>query len=104
VKLKYSAKSHGYWLDGKRCKSPSAVAKVPDDSSALDFWRRRQTAIGLALQPHLLTAVAANAGDKKALDQLCEEAMAAAGANSGRDWGTSVHKLTDAIDGGDFVL
>ena len=104
MKLKYSAKSHGYWLDGKRCKSPSAVAKVPDDSSALDFWRRRQTAIGLALQPHLLTAVAANAGDKKALDQLCEEAMAAAGANSGRDWGTSVHKLTDAIDGGDFVL
>ena len=104
MKLKYSAKSHGYWLDGKRCKSPSAVAKVPDDSSALDYWRRRQTAIGLALQPHLLTAVAAAANDKQQLDQLCEQAMEAAGANSGRDYGTSVHKITDLLDGGDFVL
>ena len=104
MKLKYSARAHGYWLDGKRCKSPSAVAKVPDDSSALDFWRRRQTAIGLALQPHLLTAVAAAANDKQQLDQLCEQAMEAAGANSGRDYGTSVHKITDLIDGGDFVL
>ena len=104
MKLKYSARSHGYWLDGKRCKSPSAVAKVPDDSSALDYWRRRQTAIGLALQPHLLTAVAAAANDKQQLDQLCEAAMEAAGANSGRDYGTSVHRITDLIDGGDFVL
>ena len=104
MKLKYSAKAHGYWLDGKRCKSPSAVAKVPDDSSALDYWRRRQTAIGLALQPHLLTAVAAAANDKQQLDQLCEQAMEAAGANSGRDYGTSVHRITDLIDGGDFLL
>jgi hypothetical protein len=104
VKLKYSAKAHGYWLNGKRCKSPSAIAKVPDDSSALDFWRRRQTAIGLALQPHLLTAVAANADDKKALDAICEEAMTAAGASSGRDYGTAVHKITDLLDGGVFVL
>jgi hypothetical protein len=104
VKLKYSAKAHGYWLNGKRCKSPSAIAKVPDDSSALDFWRRRQTAIGLALQPHLLTAIAASADDKQALDALCEEAMAAAGANSGRDYGTAVHKITDLLDGGIFVL
>jgi len=104
VKLKYSAKAHGYWLNGKRCPSPSAIAKVPDDSSALDFWRRRQTAIGLALQPHLLTAVAANADDKKALDAICEEAMTAAGASSGRDYGTAVHKITDLLDGGVFVL
>ncbi len=104
MKLKYSAKAHGYWLNGKRCKSPSAIAKVPDDSSALDFWRRRQTAIGLALQPHLLTAVAANADDKMALDAICEEAMTAAGASSGRDYGTAVHKITDLLDGGVFVL
>lgn len=104
MKLKYSAKAHGYWLNGKRCKSPSAIAKVPDDSSALDFWRRRQTAIGLALQPHLLTAVAANADDNKALDAICEEAMTAAGASSGRDYGTAVHKITDLLDGGVFVL
>ena len=104
MKLKYSAKAHGYWLNGKRCKSPSSVAKVPDDSSALDFWRRRQTAIGLALQPHLLTSIAAAADDKRALDDICEEAMNAAGASSGRDYGTAVHKITDLLDGGDFVL
>ena len=63
MKLKYSAKAHGYWLNGKRCKSPSAIAKVPDDSRALDFWRLRQTAIGLGLQPHLLTDIAASGDD-----------------------------------------
>jgi hypothetical protein len=70
MKLKYSAKAHGYWLDGKRCKSPSAIAKVPDDSSALDKWRRRQTAIGLAMRPELLTEVAASIEDKLAIDAI----------------------------------
>lgn len=104
MRLKYTARSHRYMLDGKPCKSPSAVAKVPDDTTALSNWKRRQTAIGLALSPHLLTSIAAAGADKNEIDALCEEAMAAAGANSGRDYGTAVHRITDAIDGGEFVL
>lgn len=104
MKLKYSAKAHGYWLDGKRCKSPSAIAKVADDSSALDKWRRRQTAIGLALRPELLTEVATVAADNKALDEVCERAMEHAGAGSGRNWGSAVHLATEMIDAGVPIL
>lgn len=104
MKLKYSATAHGYWLDGKRCKSPSAIAKVADDSSALDKWRRRQTAIGLALRPELLTEVATAVGDNRALDAICERAMEHAGAGSGRDWGSAVHLATEMIDAGVPIL
>ena len=104
MKLKYSAKSHGYWLDGKRCKSPSAIAKVPDDSSALDKWRRRQTAIGLAMRPELLTEVAANVDDKQALDAICERAMDHAGASSGRNWGSAVHLVIERDIAGATIL
>ena len=104
MKLKYNAKAHGYWLDGKRCKSPSAIAKVPDDASALDKWRRRQTGIGLALRPELLTEIAAAGDDKKVLDEICERAMDHAGASSGRVWGSATHRITELLDGGDFVL
>jgi len=104
MKLKYSAKAHGYWLDGKRCKSPSAIAKVPDDSSALDKWRRRQTALGLAVRPELLTEIAANPDDKKAIDQICERAMDHAGASSGRNWGSAVHLAVERTIGGHRIL
>lgn len=104
MKLKYNAKAHGYWLDGRRCKSPSSIAKVPDDTSALDKWRRRQTGIGLALRPELLTEIAAAGDDKKVLDDICERAMDYAGASSGRVWGSATHRITELLDGGDFVL
>jgi hypothetical protein len=104
VKLKYSAKAHGYWLDGKRCKSPSAIAKVPDDSSALDKWRRRQTAIGLAMRPELLTEIAANVEDKQSVDAICERAMDHAGASSGRNWGSAVHLVIERDIAGATIL
>lgn len=104
MKLKYNAKAHGYWLSGKRCKSPSAIAKVPESTEALTTWKLRRTAQGMALRPELATAVSAAGADDRAIDAICEEAMTAAGAASGRDYGTAVHKITDLIDGGDFVL
>lgn len=104
MQLKYSAKAHGYWLDGKRCKSPSAIAKVPDDSSALDKWRRRQTAIGLAMRPELLTEIAGNVEDKFAIDAICERAMDHAGASSGRNWGSAVHLIIERDISGQTIL
>lgn len=101
--LKYSAKAHGYWLDGRRCKSPSAVAKVPDDSSSLDKWRRRQTARGIALRPDLTTRIATATNDRD-LDDICEEAMNAAGASISRDRGTAIHRITEIIDEGSNLL
>lgn len=102
--LKYNARQHSYWLNGKRCKSPSAIAKVPDDSSALDKWRRRQTAIGLAMRPELLAEIATNADNKTELDAICERAMTHSGADSGRNWGSAVHLAIEKIIAGSPIL
>ena len=104
MKLKYNAKMHGYWLDGKRCKSPSGVAKVPDDQTSLNRWKLRQALTGVALRPELATRIAAANGDKDTLDAICEEAIHAAGGNAGRDRGSAVHAITEHLDGGATLL
>lgn len=91
----------------------STMAKALDDLSNLMSWKQRKTAEGLLRRPDLITRVAgamAN-GDpdtdwptKKALNDICEEAMEAAGASKGRSAGTGFHSLTEAIDKGDEPL
>lgn len=101
MKLKYNAKAHGYWLDGKRCKSPSAIAKVPDDTNALTGWKLRQVALGIASDPDkFLTEVSAHSDDKESLDGICQQAIDAAGGGSGRDRGTALHLITEKLDAG----
>jgi hypothetical protein len=104
MKLKYNSKMHGYWLDGKRCKSPSGVAKVPDDQTSLNRWKLRQALTGIALRPELATRIAAANGNKDDLDAICEEAIHAAGGNAGRDRGSAVHAITEHLDGGATLL
>ncbi len=101
MKLKYNAKAHGYWLDGKRCKSPSAIAKVPDDTNALTGWKLRQVALGIASDPDkFLTEVSAHSDDKESLDGICQQAIDAAGGGSGRDRGSALHLITEKLDAG----
>lgn len=102
MRLKYVAKTHAYWLDGKRCKSPSAIAKVPDDQHGLTNWRLRQVALGIATDPSkFLTEIGAHSNDTKALDALCEQAIGASKGNSGRDRGTALHLITEKLDAGE---
>lgn len=105
MKLAYNDKVHGYWLDGKRCKGISTTAKVGLDTYTLDNWRKRQVAIGLAKSPHLVEAVAAHWQDRSKLDDLCEEAMVAAGAAEAATKGTAAHRVTENVDlGTDQIL
>jgi hypothetical protein len=80
MKLKYNDEQHAYWLDGKRCKSVTTVAKIPDDLYRLQMWEKRQVAIGLATSHDLLEAVAAHVDDDDYLNGLCEKAKELAGA------------------------
>jgi hypothetical protein len=48
VKLRYDDKQHAYWLDGRRCKGVTTVAKIPEDTYRLSLWSQRQVAIGVA--------------------------------------------------------
>lgn len=104
MKLRYNATKHAYWLDGKRLKSPSAIAKVPDDTYSLNAWKLRAAAQGFALEPTLLTEVAAAGGDKDALAVVVEKAVTKAGGARGRDYGTAVHAIIDAHSGGRDLL
>lgn len=81
----------------------TTFAKVLADTYNLEAWKRRNVAVGLAGRPNLYHAarVATASGDKKALNQVCDEAMAAAGANAGREHGTAMHSIIERINRGE---
>lgn len=75
-----------------------------DDKTALDKWKQRMVALGLAARPDLLLGVGAtNPDDKKALNKFCEDAMEAAKAHAAATTGTALHALTERLDRGQDV-
>jgi hypothetical protein len=104
VKLTYTDKQHAYYLDGKRCKSVTALAKIPDDTFRLALWQRRQVAIGLSASPHLIESVAAHHTDNNKLDELCDAAMTAAGSGEAAERGTTAHRVTERVDRGEAII
>jgi hypothetical protein len=100
VRLKYVDSTHAYYLDGKRCKSVTSVAKIPEDTFRLEQWQQRQVAIGLAMKPSLLETIAANVDNNQKINEICEQAQAEAGAHEGRDRGDALHKALEQHDTG----
>ena len=98
TKLTYDADKHSYWLDGKRCKSISAVAKIPDDDWNLSQWRQRMVLLGVARNPTLAEQAAAHHDDKKLLNQLVEEALTVARAHDAAGMGTASHRIAERVD------
>ncbi len=81
----------------------TTVTKVLSDTTALDKWKRRMVATGLVRRPALIGVAAAAVGDKWTLDQVCEDAMTAAGAGDRADVGTALHAITERLDAGESV-
>ena len=104
MKLRYDDDQHYYWLDGKRCKSVTTVAKIPEDLYRLQQWEKRQVAIGLASDPDLIEAVAAHVDDDDILNGLCEKAKEKAGANRASRRGTAGHRVTERHDAGQDII
>lgn len=103
-KLKYVDKTHAYYLDGKRAKSVTTVAKIPEDGYALELWAKRMVAIGIASAPHLVEAVAAHFDDRKKLNEIVEEAETLAKTNAAAIRGTAMHRVTERADRGEAML
>lgn len=103
MKLRFNEKVHGYFLDGRRIKAVTTVAKVPEDGYALDQWRKRMVAIGVAYNPDLAAQVklADSEGDKDLLNECAEEAMTRAGAHLAAEAGTKAHATSEAHDRGE---
>jgi hypothetical protein len=98
VKLSYKAANHSYFLDGKRCRNISSVAKIPDDDWNLSKWRQRMVLLGAAINPTLATRAAAHHDDKSMLNQLVEEALSAARAHDAAGMGTASHRIAERVD------
>ena len=79
----------------------STLAKALDDKTALTKWKCRQTALGLAVRPDLVTKTkAVEPTDKRTLDEVVEEALAAAASDRAANVGTALHALTEKVDAG----
>lgn len=92
-----------YWgkpkIEGKKYARPSKVAKAFDDDYALNLWKQRMVALGVAQSPDLIgLACTATEADKDVLNDVATRAMDRARAGHGRDIGTSVHKVSEALD------
>lgn len=103
-KLVFNDSTHAYWLDGKRVKSVTAVAKIVQDSYAIEQWRKRQIAIGMMLEPRLAERVAVDPENRETVDAVCEEAMRIAGAHHKADRGTQRHRASELADTGGLLL
>lgn len=104
MKLKYDDAKHAYYLDGVRCKSITTVAKIPDDTYALEQWRKRMVAIGMAMSPPLVERVAAHFDNRDQVDEAAEEAMMLAKAHEAAGRGTAAHRITERIDLDETVI
>lgn len=87
----------------------TTFAKSMADEYHLTRWKLRMTATGLVVRKDLYAAVASSlpkdpdfpTKDEKArLNDLCDDAMDAAGSAKGSNLGTALHDFTDAVDSG----
>jgi hypothetical protein len=78
----------------------STLSKALDDKSALAKWMCRQTAIGLATRPDLISLVASDPESRLTVGDAVEQAMDAAKSKKAANIGTTLHKLAEHVDAG----
>lgn len=71
-----------------------------DSHHALDKWKQRKVAVGLAERADLLLSVAAHRDDDRRLDDLCAQALDAGGGGAAATVGTALHTFTERMDRG----
>ena len=74
---------------------PSKLGDNLDNRWNLEQWFKRMTATGLMLRPDLLSLVAAEQGNDKKLNKICDQAIEAAKGKVGANQGVALHKLLE---------
>src|SRR5262249_11246241 len=97
VQLRFDDASHEYHLDGRRCKSVTAVAKIAVDDSKLKIWNECNIAQGFAISPELGEQVGAAVGNNDAIARVVEEAKRAAGAHRAAVRGSQIHRVLELV-------
>ena len=80
----------------------STLAKTLDNKDALMRWKQRMTAVGIGLRPDLAHLASVVKDDNRKLDELVEQAMAAAETTRAANVGTTLHALTEFLDKGEM--
>lgn len=78
----------------------STLAKALDEKTALMRWKQRQTVIGLAARPDLISVAQSVRGDDRKLDEIVDTAMVAAESERAANLGTALHALSEQVDEG----
>jgi hypothetical protein len=81
----------------------TTLAGALEDTFNLSLWARRQVILGLLDKPALLLTAASGRDNVKALNQVAEDAMTAAGAGNAAAVGTAIHALAEKLDAGQDV-
>lgn len=80
----------------------TTFAKAVGDTYLLGLWQQRMVAKGLTMRRDLFAlAAAADADDRRTLDEVVEQAREAAGSATRANLGTALHAFTEALDRGD---
>jgi hypothetical protein len=95
--LKYFDSNHAYYLDGKRAKGVTTLAKIPTDTYSIDRWTERMVAIGVTVDPTIRENIACHIDNKQRLNDFCEEAKKAAKAHEKADRGTQMHRVLELV-------
>lgn len=79
----------------------TTLADALNDAYGLTKWKMRTVVLGLVKRSDLLDlAYASDPDDQEQLDQLCEDALKAANADTKANQGTALHKFTARLDAG----
>jgi hypothetical protein len=97
MKLEYVDSSHSYWLNGKRAKSASKVAKIASDGYALEIYGKRQVAIGMTLDKTLVEDVAVDIDNREKINEVCERAEFVAKSHARANRGTQRHRVFELL-------
>lgn len=83
----------------------TTLANTLSDTYRLNLWKTRMALIGMTMRRDLYARVASSnpETDRDELDALAEEAQTAAGADEGRNLGTSLHAFTERLDRGEDI-
>lgn len=82
----------------------TSFAKAIEDLSKLMDWKMRQVALGMGRWPAGVVAAAgltADQSDRKALQELADQALAMAGGGDAALKGTALHTFTERLDRGE---
>lgn len=83
----------------------TTIAGTIKDTYHLNKWRLRMAALGLGQRTDLYALAASlEAGDKQALDRLCDDAVEAGQGVSRASIGTALHGFTQRFDRGEITV